>query len=41
MGKYFATAFIMMLVNNEIFSLVALMLIAGFFWADVAKARGI
>ena len=39
--KYFATLGIMMLVNNELFSLLCLMVIAGFFWADVAKARGI
>lgn len=41
MTKYISTVFIMMLVGNEIFSLLCLMLIAGFFWADVAKARGI
>jgi len=41
MTKYISTVFIMLMVNNEIFSLVALMLIAGFFWADLAKARGI
>lgn len=41
MTKYISTVFIMLMVNNEIFSLVALMLIAGFFWTDVAKARGI
>ena len=39
--RYITTLCIMLMVNNEIFSLVALMLIAGFFWADVAKARGI
>ena len=39
MTKYISTVFIMLMVNNEFFSLVALMLIAGFFWADVAKAR--
>ena len=37
--KYFATLGIMMLVGNEIFSLLCLMVIAWFFWADVAKAR--
>ena len=37
--RYITTLCIMLMVNNEIFSLVALMLIAGFFWADVAKAR--
>lgn len=37
--KYFATLGIMMLVGNEIFSLLCLMVIAGFFWTDVAKAR--
>lgn len=41
MTKYISTVFIMLMVNNEIFSLLALMLIAGFFWCDVAKARGI
>jgi len=41
MTKYISTVFIMLMVNNEIFSLVALMVLAGFFWADVAKARGI
>lgn len=41
MTKYISTVFIMLMVNNEIFSLVALMLIAGFFWADVAKERGV
>ena len=39
MGKYFATAFIMFLVNNEIFSLVLLLVIGLLFWLDVAKAR--
>jgi len=39
--KYISTLGIMMLVGNEIFSLLCLMLIAGFFWADVAKARGV
>ena len=37
--KYFATLGIMMLVGNEIFSLLCLMVIAGFFWCDVAKER--
>lgn len=39
--KYISTLAIMMLVGNDIFSLLCLMVIAGFFWADVAKARGI
>ena len=39
MGKYFATAFIMFLVNNEIFSLLLLLVISLFFWMDVYKAR--
>ncbi len=37
--KYISILAIMMLVGNEIFSLLCLMVIAGFFWADVAKAR--
>lgn len=37
--KYAACIAIMMLVGNEIFSLLCLMLIAGFFWTDVARAR--
>lgn len=37
--KYISTLGIMMLVGNEIFSLLCLMVIAGFFWADVAKER--
>lgn len=37
--KYFATIGLMMLVGNEIFSLLCLMVIGLLFWLDVAKAR--
>ncbi len=37
--KYFATIGLMMLVGNEIFSLLMLMVIGLLFWLDVAKAR--
>lgn len=37
--KYFATIGLMMLVGNEIFSLLMLMVISLFFWMDVYKAR--
>lgn len=39
MTKYFATIGLMMLVGNEIFSLLMLMVIGLLFWLDVAKAR--
>ena len=37
--KYIASIGIMLLVGNEIFSLLCLMAIAAFFFADIAKAR--
>ena len=37
--KYIASIGIMLLVSNEIFSLLCLMAIAAFFFADIAKAR--
>lgn len=37
--KYIATIGLMMLVGNEIFSLLMLMVIGLLFWLDVAKAR--
>ena len=37
--KYFATIGLMMLIGNEIFSLLMLMVIGLLFWLDVAKAR--
>ena len=37
--KYLSTIGIMLLVSNEIFSLLCLMAIAAFFFADIAKAR--
>lgn len=37
--KYFATIGLMMLVGNEIFSLLMLAVIGALFWLDVAKAR--
>lgn len=37
--KYIATIGLMMLIGNEIFSLLALMVIGLLFWLDVAKAR--
>lgn len=39
MTKYFATIGLMMLIGNEIFSLLMLMVIGLLFWLDVAKAR--
>lgn len=39
MTKYFATIGLMMLVGNEVFSLLALMAMLAMFWLDVAKAR--
>lgn len=37
--KYIASVGLMLMVNNEIFSLLCLMAIAAFFFADIAKAR--
>ena len=37
--KYIASVGIMLMVSNEIFSLICLMAIAAFFFADIAKAR--
>ena len=37
--KYLSAIGIMLLVSNEIFSLLCLMAIAAFFFADIAKAR--
>ena len=37
--KYLSTIGIMLLVSNDIFSLLCLMAIAAFFFADIAKAR--
>lgn len=37
--KYIASIGIMLLVSNETFSLLCLMAIAAFFFADIAKAR--
>jgi len=37
--KYLSTIGIMLLVSNEIFSLLCLMAIAAFFFTDIAKAR--
>ena len=37
--KYIASVGIMLMVSNEIFSLLCLMVIAAFFFADIAKAR--
>lgn len=37
--KYIATIGLMMLIGNEIFSLLALMVIGLLFWLDVWKAR--
>lgn len=37
--KYIASIGIMLLVSNEIFSLLCLMAIVAFFFADIAKAR--
>ena len=37
--KYIATIGLMMLIGNEIFSLLALMAIGLLFWLDVWKAR--
>lgn len=37
--KYIATIGLMMLIGNEIFSLLMLMVIGLLFWLDVAKAR--
>lgn len=37
--KYIASVCLMLMVNNEIFSLVILFVIALMFLADIAKAR--
>ena len=39
MLKYLTSIGLMMLVGNEIFSLLMLMVIGLLFWLDVAKAR--
>ncbi len=37
--RYITTLCIMLMVGNEVFSLLALMAMLAMFWVDVAKAR--